>query len=99
MLELVSRVRATYIMDASVIEYSWEPEIGSDIKTSPKVEQFVFFFSYYQHILTVHHMMEEAILCTGPTCLTIKKRYPPYIAGLSSWIPTSFLALLLLPWK
>lgn len=40
--------------------------------------------------------MEEAILCTGPTCLTIKKRYPPYIAGLFSWIYTSFLALLLL---
>lgn len=32
----------------------------------------------------------------GSTCLTIKKRYPPYIAGLSSWIHASFLALLLL---
>lgn len=32
-------------MDASVLEYCWEPEAGSKIKISPEVELFVFFLA------------------------------------------------------
>lgn len=61
-----------------------------------QVEQFSLFLAKTNISWLSIMWWRKLYSALGSTCLTIKKRYPPYIAGLSSWIHASFLALLLL---
>lgn len=61
-----------------------------------QVEQFFFFLAKTSRAWLSIIWWGKLFSALSSTCLTIKKSYPPYIIGLSSWIHTSFLALLLL---